>query len=148
MVRVSFDTNIVIYSELEPGTPKGMRAQTLISRGALDGVVPLQVYGEFLRFVQRRLPQALPAAITRAAELRAVFAAPALTAPVFAAAADIALKHGLQFWDAVICAASIDAGAHVLLSEDMQDGRVIENLKILNPFNADNDAALDQMLAP
>jgi predicted nucleic acid-binding protein len=32
------------------------------------------------------------------------------------------------------------------LTEDLQDGRVIAGLKILNPFEDANDAAIDAML--
>ena len=42
----------------------------------------------------------------------------------------------MQFWDCVVCAAAIAAGAKVLLTEDVQDGRTIEGLRLINPFAA------------
>ena len=61
MTRVALDSNILIYAELEPESAKGQRAADLILRAAHDGVIPVQVLGEFLRFVQRRVPAAFAA---------------------------------------------------------------------------------------
>jgi predicted nucleic acid-binding protein len=40
----------------------------------------------------------------------------------------------LSFYDAVIVAAALQAGCTQLLTEDLQDGQLIEGLKIINPF--------------
>ena len=58
MTRVALDSNILIYAELEPESEKGKRATDLILRAAQDGVIPVQVLGEFLRFVQRQIGRA------------------------------------------------------------------------------------------
>ncbi len=47
---------------------------------------------------------------------------------------EIARAHGLAFYDALVVAATIQAGCAVLYSEDMQDGRVIGGVTIRNPF--------------
>lgn len=44
-------------------------------------------------------------------------------------------QHALSFWDSLIVASALAAGAAVLYSEDIQDGLVIENrVHIVNPF--------------
>ena len=58
MTRVALDSNILIYAELEPDSEKGARAIDLVLRSARNGVIPLQVLGEYLRFIQRRVPSA------------------------------------------------------------------------------------------
>lgn len=73
---------------------------------------------------------------------------PATTDAVLTTAVDMARTHGLQMCDAVICAAAIDAGAKALLTEDMQDGRVMDGLRIVNPFLAANNAIVDSMIGP
>ncbi len=46
-------------------------------------------------------------------------------------------KYSLSYWDSLICAAALEAGCAKLLSEDMQDGLVIDGrLEIVNPFAA------------
>jgi predicted nucleic acid-binding protein len=52
----------------------------------------------------------------------------------------------MQLWDCVVCVAAVQAGAKVLLTEDMQDGRTIEGLRLINPFLAANNAAVEALL--
>lgn len=50
-------------------------------------------------------------------------------------AVNLATRDGIAFYDALIVASALGAGCDVLLTEDMQDGRVIEGrLTICNPF--------------
>jgi predicted nucleic acid-binding protein len=41
---------------------------------------------------------------------------------------------GYSFWDALIIEAALAGGAERLLTEDLQDGQVIDGLRIENPF--------------
>ena len=50
------------------------------------------------------------------------------------AARDFAEEHGISFYDALIVASAIEAGCNILYSEDMQHGRRIGGLAIVNPF--------------
>jgi predicted nucleic acid-binding protein len=47
---------------------------------------------------------------------------------------DIKARTGLSYWDAAIIAAARALGCGELLSEDMQHGRRIAAVKIVNPF--------------
>ena len=40
----------------------------------------------------------------------------------------------ISFWDALICASAVKAGASVLPSEDMNSGQEIAGIRIQNPF--------------
>ncbi len=40
----------------------------------------------------------------------------------------------LSYWDALIVAAAQRSGARYLLSEDLQSGRIFENVQVLDPF--------------
>jgi predicted nucleic acid-binding protein len=46
----------------------------------------------------------------------------------------LARDRGLAFYDALIVASAIEAGCNILYSEDMQHGRSIGGLAIVNPF--------------
>jgi predicted nucleic acid-binding protein len=46
----------------------------------------------------------------------------------------LARDHGFSYYDALIVAAALEARCDTLLSEDLQDGRVIDGLTIRNPF--------------
>jgi predicted nucleic acid-binding protein len=145
MTRVALDSNILIYAELEPESDKGRHAANLILRAARDGVIPVQVLGEYLRFVQRRVPRKFAESVRQASIYRTLFLTPPTTSVTFDKACQLAAGHHVQLWDCVVCAASLEAGARVLITEDMQDGRVIDGLRLMNPFasaNADAIAAL------
>ncbi len=146
MTRVALDTNVLVYAELEPESDKGRSAAGQILRAARDGVITAQVLGEYLRFIQRRAPRAFDGAIKQAAIYRAAFLIPPTTDDIIDMAAEMARTHGLQLWDCVVCAASAQAGAKVLLTEDMQDGRVLNGLRLINPFAAANAAAVDALI--
>jgi predicted nucleic acid-binding protein len=143
MTRVALDSNILIYAELEPESEKGRRASALILRAARDGVIPAQVLGEYLRFVQRRAPTAFADAVRQAAFYQTLFLTPPTTHIVITQASELARDHHMQLWDCVVCAASLAAGAKVLLTEDMQDGRTIDGLRLINPFVAGNAEVIE-----
>jgi predicted nucleic acid-binding protein len=146
MTRVAIDSNILIYAELEPESEKGRRSADLILRAAPDGVMAAQVLGEFLRFVQRRFPESLDAAIRQTHIYQTVFFVPPTTDLVVNKASELARAHRMQLWDCVVCAASVQAGAKALLTEDMQDGRVIDGLRLINPFSPANAQMIDALL--
>ncbi|MBX9774896.1 MAG: PIN domain-containing protein [Xanthobacteraceae bacterium] len=145
MTRIALDSNILIYAELEPESDKGKRAADLILRAARDGVIAAQVLGEYLRFIQRRAPAAFEDAIRQVSIYQAAFLTPATTDVIITRACDFARDHRLQLWDCVVCAASIDAGAKVLMTEDVQDGRTLEGLRLINPFAAANVATVESL---
>ena len=51
------------------------------------------------------------------------------------AAVELAREHGFNFYEALIIAAALQDGCDQLLTEDLQAGRRIEGLAIVNPFS-------------
>jgi predicted nucleic acid-binding protein len=43
-------------------------------------------------------------------------------------------RTGYRWYDCVLLASALSAGCHLFLSEDMQHGRVLGDMRILNPF--------------
>ena len=145
MPPVGFDSNVLVYAEINKDSEKGRRAIALIKRSA-GGIIPAQVLGELMRVTQRKAPTLLPSIKAALEAYRAAFRVPATTDAVIAVAAELAQDRKLQFWDSVISVAAAQAGATMLFSEDMQDGSDIRGLKIVNPFNAKNDALIEKVL--
>jgi len=145
MTRVALDSNILIYAELEPDSAKGKRAADIILRAAQDGVLPVQVLGEFLRFVQRRVPAAFEDAIQQTSIYQTAFFTPPTTDAIMKKAAELARAHHMQLWDCVVCAAAAEACAKVLMTEDMQDGRILDGLRLMNPFAIANAEAIERL---
>ncbi len=69
-------------------------------------------------------------------------------ADVIKAGIDLAVRHRLSIWDAVVTASAADAGCDLLLSEDLHAGFRWRGLSVLNPFDDPMsplpDASLDQ----
>lgn len=114
--------------------------------GSVGGVIPAQVLGELVRVAQRKAPSLLSSIVAALDVYRSAFRVPVTTHLIIAEAAALAIERRLQFWDSVICVAAAQAGASVLLTEDLQDGADIRGLRIVNPFDPKNDAHLDALL--
>jgi predicted nucleic acid-binding protein len=129
-VTVFFDTNILVYAQQAGG--KADQARALVAGG---GKLSVQVLNEFTavsRRKQRRDWREIAEAISDALAL--VDPPLALTLDLHAAARALAEEHLLSFYDALIIAAAIEAGCDTLYSEDLQHGRSIGGLAIVNPF--------------
>lgn len=54
---------------------------------------------------------------------------------IFVNSSNLRSRYHFSFWDSLIIACALAAGANILYFEDMQDGLVVDNqLEIVNPF--------------
>ncbi|HEU4382147.1 MAG TPA: PIN domain-containing protein [Anaeromyxobacteraceae bacterium] len=133
--RSFFDTNVLVYTDDKAAPAKQRRAIELVAehRRAGTGVLSLQVLQEYFVTATRELR--LDAAVARRkVELLAELdvAVPDLTDVL--AAIDLHRLHGFSFWDALVVRAAKQSGCTVLLSEDFQDRRAIDGIRVVNPF--------------
>lgn len=132
--RPTLDSNILVYAELEPETPKGAMAQRVIEMTAARGVIAAQAMLEFVAVVRRRRIESLPSATAKVDAWSMVFEVAPTTNLVAAAALTLVRVHRFQVWDAVIWSAARAAGATLFVSEDLQDGLVLDGMRVVNPF--------------
>jgi len=133
--RSFFDTNVLIYADDKAAPAKQRKALDLVAehRRARTGVVSLQVLQEYFVAVTRKLR--VDAAIARRKiELLAEFDVAVPEVQDILAAIDLHRLHGFSFWDALILRAAKQAGCSVLFSEDLQQAREIDGVRIVNPF--------------
>ncbi len=149
-MNCTFDTNVLVYAIVKPPDPKAARARELLARCTRNpsAVFLLQSLAEFSHVAMRKFG-------VGAGEVRRRLNAWRRMIPVQAAGGDdldLALElvrdHRLGFWDALMCATACRAGLQYLLSEDMQDGRRLGILTIVNPFQPGNAALIDRILPP
>lgn len=133
-VRATLDSNILVYAALEPGSDKGRRAADVIKRAAGGGVLATQALLEFVAVVRRRAPHAVAHAVAQVDAWVATFETAPTTTAVMRDALRLVQGERFQVWDAVIFAAARQAGATLFLSEDMQDGRTLAGMRIVDPF--------------
>jgi predicted nucleic acid-binding protein len=133
--RSFFDTNVLVYADDKAAPAKQRRALELVAehRRAGTGVVSLQVLQEYFVTVTRKL--GVDARIVRRkVELLAEFDVAAPDVADILAAIDLHRLHGFSFWDALILRAAKQAGCSVLLSENFQESREIDGVRVVNPF--------------
>ena len=131
-VKTFIDTNVLIYAFTadEP-------AKQEIALRFLDDCLPVistQIVKEFSNVLLRKVSlQIVQETINEIADVTEVVNE---EIGLIFASFDIHKRYKFSFYDSLTIATAINSKCQVLLSEDMQDGQVIDgNLKIINPFN-------------
>ena len=139
-MRSAFDTNVLAYAAglrfIDADEAKIASANLLIGPILAEGalVLPAQVQAE-LHHLLRRKAGFSPALVTEMVAEYADFATTIPTDPsVLAEAFELAEKHNLQTYDAIILAAAAQGGCDVLYSEEMQHGFEWNGVLVVNPF--------------
>jgi predicted nucleic acid-binding protein len=128
------DTNIMVYAFSGSDTAKRMKIQELFDGCNL--VISTQVLREYIAVMTRKLNQdmdIIKPQVAHITEMSAVIIGEDLE--LIHRGIEISLRYRYRFYDCLIIAAALRANCKILLSEDMQNGQVIENtLTIVNPF--------------
>jgi predicted nucleic acid-binding protein len=129
-VKAFFDTNILVYA-----TTSDRRKQQAAACLSRRGVASVQVLNEFVHVARRKLRNDWPQIEFALEQFRALFEdILPITLPTHDSAVALARDRGISFYDALIVASAIEAGCDILYSEDIQHGRKIGGLAIINPF--------------
>ncbi|MBI3328032.1 MAG: PIN domain-containing protein [Nitrospinae bacterium] len=132
------DTNVVVYLFDTDAPSKQQRVREIFSDRAYQGrlITSTQVLQEFYVSVTRKLAKPLGTDIAYQA-VRDLTALPIIQvdAPLILSAISRSQTDQLSFWDALIIQAALAGGATYLYTEDLQDGRIIESMRIVNPFS-------------
>jgi len=133
--RSFFDTNVLVYTDDQDAPDKRDRATALYEEchGSRQAVVSTQVLQEYFVTVTRKLGVAAEIA-RRKTELfgRMHLVRPGLQDLL--GAVDLHRLHGFSFWDALIVRAALVSACRRLYTEDLQPGRKIDGLEVVNPF--------------
>jgi predicted nucleic acid-binding protein len=136
VVRVALDSNILIYAEGTDDLSKRDVVVPLIARiGPENLLLPMQAAGETLRWLIRKGKLDRSVAVRRIEWWFAQSEALPVSVEAFRTACGLVERHSFQVWDAIVLAASAEAEASVLLSEDMHHGFRWGGVIVINPFN-------------
>ena len=128
------DTNILIYAFTIDEPDK--QAKALKYLDSCQPVISTQVIKEFSNVLLKRgnvRQDRIKEIIKEIAEI--VWVVNEEVALIFAAF-DIKERYRFSFYDSLIVATAVNSQCKVLLSEDMQDGQIIDgSLRIINPFH-------------
>ncbi len=124
------DTNLLVYAQTTD--PKSEIARQAIAEG---GTISVQVLNEFANVLRRKLglswdeiAEALEDVKTALGPVRPI------GLDTHNTAMELSRAHGFHIYDSLIVAAALEAECDQLLTEDLQAGRRIEGLAIVNPF--------------
>jgi predicted nucleic acid-binding protein len=147
---VSFDTNVLVYATASLQDPKALRARDLIARAMRAGrtILLLQTLAEFANVAIRKAGIPIEDIIKTINAWRAVLPVQAADEEDLSAALEAVRAHRLPFWDAMLWASAQRAGLRCLLTEDLQDGFLLQSVRFVNPFKRANDRLIDEILPP
>ena len=130
MSKPFIDSNVILYL-LSHDAAKADKAESILQAG---GVISVQVLNEVVSVCQRKLKMHWDEIDAVLQAVKASVQVVPLRETSHELAVQLCKRYQLSFYDAHICAAALVAGSTVLLSEDMQDGMVVDNLVVQNPF--------------
>ncbi len=124
------DTNVLIYAH--GSDAKSETARQVILAG---GVISVQVLNEFAAVLRRKFRLEWAVIADALADVRAALGpVRPIDVEIHLRAVALAHSYGFSFYDALIVASALAAGCDTLLTEDLQTGRRVNGLTIVNPF--------------
>jgi predicted nucleic acid-binding protein len=147
---VTFDSNVLVYATASISDSKADRARELINRAMRteSSILLLQTLAEFANVAIRKAKIPIGDICRIIDAWRAVL-------PIQTAEEDdlkdalVAVRaHRLAFWDAMLWASARRAGVQYFLTEDLQDGFVLQGVHFINPFKRTNERIIDGFLPP
>lgn len=135
MAALTFiDTNVLAYAYDADSGDKRERAREVLAE--IDGaVVSTQVLLELFAVLTRKLGLDRDAA-EEALESLMGLEVVATDTRLLREGLRISRQHDISHWDAMVIAAASASGCEILLTEDLNDGQVIEGVRLVNPFAA------------
>ena len=131
--RVFIDTNILIYIFSSDELDKKMKALEFLDD--CQPVISTQILKEFSNVLLKKgkiMPINLKELLAEVIEISIVVNE---ETSLIIDSIDIHDRYKFSFYDSLIIATALSAECQILLSEDMQDGQLIEGrLKIFNPL--------------
>lgn len=136
-VKTFVDTNVLIYAHDVDAQEKHLIAKEVLRQLwiARSGSLSPQVLQEFYVNITKKVAKPLVKRTARSVvDAYAGWCVDTTPAEIFAAFR-IEDEARIGFWDALICASALKAGAEQILSEDLNPGQKIAGLRIVNPFD-------------
>ena len=125
------DSNIVLYLASED-LLKADRAQELVAEG---GTISVQVLNEIANISRRKMGLSWAETRNFLLMIRGLLKVEPITIEIHDVGISLAERYQLSVYDSMIVAAALSAECDMLLSEDLQDGLLINGqLRVLNPF--------------
>lgn len=135
MAKAFIDTNILVYQMNKREPEKRNVCRDLVRKAAANGdaVISTQVLQEFYVATTTKLhidPILIKSIMHTLENMEVV----TVRNELIDDAIDASLQYKLSFWDALIIVAAESAKCETLYTEDLNDGQIIRNVRIVNPM--------------
>lgn len=145
--RFTLDTNILIYAVDRRAEARHDDANRLMQAAAgKDCPISLQVLGEFFHATTRKTLATADQAVAYTNIWQRVFDVIAADLSTYNEATDYVRDHDISFWDAMLWATARQAGCAFILSENMQHGRRLGGVELVNPFDGTASTIVERLI--
>lgn len=131
------DTNVLVYAHDTSETRRQPIARALLDElwTSRTGLLSTQILQEFYVVATRKFhPPMSRRAAREIVALYAIWPIVQIDVTLILTASELEERHKLSFWDALVVEAARVGGAARLVTEDLQDGRLIGGVRIEDPF--------------
>lgn len=126
-----FDANVLLYLASDDEA-KARISEQLLREG---GTVSVQVLNEIANVSRRKMRKTWAQTHELLTALRSLLTIVPVTETIHESGLKLAERYMFSVYDGMIVAAALEAGCDSVMSEDMQDGLVVdERLVIVDPF--------------
>jgi predicted nucleic acid-binding protein len=135
--KIFLDTNVIVYAHDRSSGKKNTIAMEIMEYlwERKKGVISVQVMQEFYVCVTTKILKPLPLKVAgNILEYLLNWDLIINDEYITIKAINLQEKYRFSFWDSLIVQSAIQSQAYTLFSEDLSDGQIIENVKIVNPF--------------
>lgn len=146
----TLDTNILVYSMDRTAGARHETAKEIMRRASLGHCcLMLQAISEFYAVVTRKAMMPPADAVRVATAMMDLFRTAPASATAVRTALAAAASGRASYWDALLVASAAEAGCSAILTEDLGDGAVLLDVRVINPFAGSAlGAAADALLTP
>lgn len=135
--RCFADTNILVYAHDRSAGVKHQRARAVVEGlwNSETGVLSTQVLQELCINLRRKASHPLtPGEIRQVLQDYLNWEVVVNDGASVLQALDIEVRYKISFWDALIVQAAESAGVAILYSEDLSDGQIYGQVRVVNPL--------------
>lgn len=134
--RFTLDTNILVYVVDRAAGPRRDLAGEIVEHAVhLDCWLTLQSISEFYSVVTRKGMMPRSDAAAQAEDWLRLFRCGSHSIATLRTALALSASGRASFWDALLVATAAEAGCHVILTEDLDNGASLAGMRIHNPFD-------------
>ena len=142
VIKIFVDTNILVYAHDIDAGKKHETARRIVRKlwEGQNAAISLQILQEFFITLTKKLKK--PVSLKQAKDFLEMYSAWDVIhfqSIDLLEAVDLQIKYQLSFWDSLVIRAAHMADTPFILTEDLQHGQKIGQLRIHNPFLEEGD---------